>query len=123
MKFQLKSYVHNLHCAKLLFIVMGLVFYSGNFKGKSNCWKHITSDIFRNSHQRCSQRKGVLRNFGKFTGKHVCQSLIFDKFASLSPATLLKKRLWHTCFPVNLAKFLRTPFLQNTFRRLLLHIL
>ena len=30
------------------------------------------------------------------------------------PATLLKKRLWHRCFPVNFMKFLRTPFLQNT---------
>ena len=27
-----------------------------------------------------------------------------------APATLLKKRLWHRCFPVNFAKFLRTPF-------------
>ena len=27
----------------------------------------------------------------------------------LMPATLLKKRLWHRCFPVNFAKFLRTP--------------
>ena len=26
------------------------------------------------------------------------------------PATLLKKRLLHRCFPVNFAKFLRTPF-------------
>ena len=36
------------------------------------------------------------------------------------PATLLKKRLWHRCFPVNFAKFLRTPFLQNSSGRLLL---
>ena len=34
-----------------------------------------------------------------------------DKVAA---ATLLKKRLWHRCFPVNFAKFLTTPFLQNT---------
>ena len=27
-----------------------------------------------------------------------------------APATLLKKRLWHRCFPVNIAKYLRTPF-------------
>ena len=27
----------------------------------------------------------------------------------------LKKRLWHKCFPVNFAKFLRTPFLQIIF--------
>ena len=37
------------------------------------------------------------------------------------PATLFKKRLWHTCFPVNFAKSLRTPFLQNTSGRLLLN--
>ena len=28
--------------------------------------------------------------------------------------SFLKKRLWHRCFPVNFAKFLRTSFLQNT---------
>ena len=38
----------------------------------------------------------------------------------LRPAALLKKRLLHRCFPVNFAKYLRTPFLQNTFGRLLL---
>ena len=27
-----------------------------------------------------------------------------------APATLWKKRLWHNCFPVNFAKFLRTSF-------------
>ena len=65
-------------------------------------------------------KKGVLRNFTKFTGKYLCQSLFFNKVAGLRPATLLKKRLWHRCFPVNFAKFLRTPFLQNTSGRLLL---
>ena len=30
-------------------------------------------------------------------------------------ATLLKKRFWHRCFPVNFEKFLRKTFLQNTF--------
>ena len=29
---------------------------------------------------------------------------------SLRPPTLLKKRLWHRCFPVNFVKLLRTPF-------------
>ena len=41
---------------------------------------------------------------------------------SASPATLLKKRLWHRCFPLNFAKFLRTPFLQDTSGRLLLDL-
>ena len=30
-----------------------------------------------------------------------------------APATLLKKRFWHRCFPVNFAKFLITLFSQN----------
>ena len=47
--------------------------------------------------QRCSVRKGVLRNFTKLTGKHLCQCLFF-----------------FPCFPLNFVKFLRTPFLQNT---------
>ena len=34
---------------------------------------------FRSSHQRCSVTKGVLGNFAKFTGKHLCQSLFFNK--------------------------------------------
>ena len=36
--------------------------------------------------------------------------------------TLLKKRLWHRCFPVNFVKFLRTPFLTELLRWLLLLI-
>ena len=67
-------------------------------------------------------KKGVLRHFAKLTGKHLCQSHFFNKVAGLRPATLLKKRLWDSGFPVNFAKFLRTPSLQNTFGRLLLDI-
>ena len=56
------------------------------------------STNYRRSHQRCSMKKSFLRNFTKFTGKHLCQSLFFNKIAALRPATLLKKRLWHRCF-------------------------
>ena len=45
----------------------------------------------RSSHQRCSMKIGGLRNFTKFTGKHLCQSLFFNKVAGLRPATLFKK--------------------------------
>ena len=70
--------------------------------------------ITRSSHCKCSIRKGVHRNFSKFTGKHQCQSLFFNKVACLRPATLLKTRPWLRCFPLNLVKFLehffhRTP--------------
>ena len=39
-------------------------------------------------------KKGVLRNFAKLTGKHLCQSLFFNKVA-------------------NSAKFIRTTFLTE----------
>ena len=73
--------------------------------------------ICRSSHQRCPLKKGAPSNFTKFTGKNPCQSLFFNKVA-----TLLKKRFCHRCFPVNFAKFLRTAFLQNTSDWLLLHL-
>ena len=76
--------------------------------------------INRSSHQRCSVKKGVLRNFAKFRGKYLCQSLFFNKVAGL-PATVLKRRLWHRCFPVNFAKFVRTPFLTEHLWWLLLY--
>ena len=50
-------------------------------------------------------QKGVLKNLAKFTGKHLCQSLYFNKVAGLKTSTLLKKRLWHRCFPVSFANF------------------
>ena len=81
----------------------------------------VTS-LDRSSHRRCSVRKGVLRNFAKFTGKRLCQGLFFNKVAGLRPATLLKKRLWRRCFPMNFAKFLKTTFLQDPSVRLFLPI-
>ena len=65
-------------------------------------------------------KKSVLRNFAKFTGKHLCQGLFLNKVEGLRPPTLLKIRLWHRCFPENLAKFLGTPFLTERLRWLLL---
>ena len=74
----------------------------------------------RSRHRRCSLREGALRNVVKFTGKDLCQGLFFNEVTCIRPATLLKKRLWRSRFPVNIAKFLRTLFLQNTSGRLLL---
>ena len=43
----------------------------------------IDSEKSRSSQQRCSLRKGVLGSFAKFSGKHLCQSLLFNKVADL----------------------------------------
>ena len=61
-------------------------------------------------------KKGVLRNFTKFTGKHLCQSLFFNKVAGLRPKS------WHRCFPVNFVKFLRTYFFTEHVWWLLLYL-
>ena len=81
------------------------------------CWLHFRfwwflTNNHRSSHRRCSVRKGVLRNSAKFSGKHLCQSLFFNK-VTFFKLTLLKKRVLCTCFPVNFAKCFRAPFLQN----------
>ena len=45
--------------------------------------------IFRSSHPEEPCKKGVLENFAKLTGKHLCQSLFSNKVTGLRPATLL----------------------------------
>ena len=49
--------------------------------------------IFRSSRADVFSEKVVLQNFAKITGKHLGQSLIFNKAAGLRPTTLLKKDL------------------------------
>ena len=66
---------------------------------------------FKSSRPEVFCEKGVLRNFTKLTGKHLCQSFFFNKVAGPRPATFLKQILWHRCFPVSFVKFIRTPFL------------
>ena len=61
--------------------------------------------------------KGVLENFGNFTGKYLCWSLFFNKVAGLQ---LYYRRLRQKCFPVKFVKFLRTPFLTEHLRWMLL---
>ena len=69
--------------------------------------------MYRSSLPEVFCKKGDLRNLAKFTGKHLCQSLFFNKVAGLRPATLLKKRLWRRYFPVNFVEFLKTLFSKN----------
>ena len=39
---------------------------------------------FRSSHQRCSVKKGVLKNFTKFTGKHLYRSFFLIKMVNFA---------------------------------------
>ena len=71
----------------------------------ANVQSKISLVLFRSSRLEVFCKKGILRNF-------------FPE----SPATLLKKRLWNRRFPANFLKFLRTPFLTEHLRWLLVII-
>ena len=80
----------------------------------------VINSSSRRSRPEAFCKNGVLRNLAKFTGKHLCHRLFSNKVAGLRPATVLKKILRNKCFPVNFAKFLRTPFFTDHLRWLLL---
>ena len=74
------------------------------------------SESFQKQQPEVSIQKGVLKNFTKFTGKHLCWSLSFRKVACLRSATLFKKKKnQHKFFffLVKLSKFLGTPSLTE----------
>ena len=120
-----------------VFCEKGVLKIFSNFTGKHLCWslfliklpafslqvfytyfqKHLQTTASGGQKQssrgvlqkRCSQK------FHKIHRKTLMpESLFLKKVTGLRPATLLKMRLWHRCFPVTFVKFLTTPFSQNT---------
>ena len=82
-----------------LLSVVDCTFYKNNIE--SNCILLLSQYKSEAVVRRCSVKKVLLE---------IPQRL----------ATLFKKRFWHNCFPVNFAKFLKTFFLTEYFRWLLL---
>ena len=58
--------------------------------------------------------KDVLRNFTKFTGKHLCQDLFFNKVAGLRPVTLLKKETLTQVFSCEFCEISKSTFSHRT---------
>ena len=54
--------------------------------------------------------KKVFLKISQNSQENTCARVFFNKVSVLRPATLLKKKHWHRCFPMNFGKFLRTPF-------------
>ena len=50
----------------------------------------LCSFIFGRVAQKCSKKKGVLKNFTKFTGKNLCQGFFLIKLQACNFITLLK---------------------------------
>ena len=62
---------------------------------------------------RCSVKKQFLE-ISQNSQESTCVRISFLinlQARDLKPTTLLRKRVWHRCYPVNFAKFLRTSFL------------
>ena len=55
-------------------------------------------------------KKGILRNFVNFTGKHLCWNFFLIELQEV--CSFIKKRLRHRCFSKEFTKFLRTPNLK-----------
>ena len=115
-----------------------------HFEQANICCVYIEkTNTLRGSSQEMFCEKGVLRNFtnsqentcarvsslitfhaSKFTIKiperrHWPRSGIF--IVNFEACNFIKKGLWHRCFPMNFAKFLRAPFLTEHLWWLLLH--
>ena len=97
-------------------------FYCFFIQPQLECFSKVRNKQYKSSHQRCSVKKSVLRIFAKFTRNTCARVSFFNKVEGLRPATLIKEKLCYRCFLVNFAKFLRTPFMQITFGRLLLAV-
>ena len=81
------------------------------------CWTSLYFLVVaqhRSSHSQMFSKIDFLKNIAIFIEKQLCWSLLFNKVAGLRPVTLFKKRLQHWCFPANIVKLLRTPFLYKT---------
>ena len=69
--------------------------YFVSSQSSSSLWNFFLnfSYTYRSSHLEVFCKKVVLRNFAKFTKKHLCQSLFFNKIARLVCKIIKKKTL------------------------------
>ena len=68
------------------------------------------SALVKSSLQEVFCKKEVLKRFTKFTGKHLCHRLFFNKVAGLA-CNFIKKETLTQCFPLKFAKSLKNLFL------------
>ena len=92
----------------ILKVIISFISFVNSFTTEAVTWGVLWKKVFFK----------MLQNSQESTYARV-SFLITLQALGLRPVALLKKRLWHRCFPVNFATFLRTPFLQNTSGRLL----
>ena len=96
--------------------IWGQTFSSSDWSKSHFRPAHVTT--VRSSHRRCPIKKLLLKKCNIHMKTPVLGSL-FIKVASLKVCNFIKKRLQRRYFPVNIAKFLRTPISKNIWKRFL----
>ena len=84
--------------------------FAEKWKGR---WCHWSPAVAKSSVaviQRCSVKKVILQISQNSLEKTCIRVSIFNKVSDFRHATLLKKRLQHWCFPINITKSLRIAF-------------
>ena len=107
------SFSHSFLAIFSFLVAKNVLMYSLNkFVLKKKCYLKQPPEAF--------YKRGVLKKFTKFLGKQMCKSFCFfcNKFTDFKSTSLLKKRLWHICFLINVEKFFRNisrPLFQSGF--------
>ena len=89
---------------------------------KHSCLVSYDRRVFRTREtvvRRCSVKKVFLKISQK-SQENTCVGVSFNKISGLNAYNFITKRLQHRCFPVNIAKFLRTTIFKEHLQWLLL---
>ena len=96
------------------FLPDSLIQFASIYKFGNMTHKAVSIKMFnRSSHHKCSVRKGVLSNVAKSTGKHLCQSLFFNKKLWRQACNFIKKETGTGVFP-----WILRNFRENIFHRI-----
>ena len=122
------NYIYADYVNKVFCLVTKLLNWTYIVEEKLNCQILLTNVMFitltlqgrtpfRSSGSQMFFKIVVVKNFTKFTGKHLSWNLFKIKFQACN---FIRKIFQDRCFPVRFAKFLRTPFFTEHLQWLLL---
>ena len=118
------SYLNHMHQSTIQASLLALILIFQYIHSIWKMYEWVTNGklmfqkCYRSSRPEVFCKKGVLKNLAKFTGKHQCQSLFFNKVAGL-----IKKETLAQVFSREFAKYLRTTFFIEHIWSLLLCLL
>ena len=79
----------------------------------NKCHTRHCSGFYRSSRPEVFCEKGDVRNFAKFTGKHLCQSLFFNKVAGQA-RNFIKKETLAQVFSREFCEIYKNTFFYST---------